>query len=78
VRLVPVFPGRSLADHDLSEEINGVKETSETEDIVYVLKFQVDDAHDVEQVRGLTMRTMSSKYWKPALETISESPSPVM
>lgn len=75
MRFVPVFPGRSLADHDLSEEINGVKETSETEDIVYVLKFQVDDAHDVEQVRGLTM---SSKYWKPALETISESPSPVM
>jgi hypothetical protein len=81
-RILPVFcdlcpssPARSLAAHDLSEEINGVKETSETEDFVYVPKLQVDDEDDVGQLRGLTRRC---KYWKPALETISESPSPVM
>jgi hypothetical protein len=45
--LCPCSPDRSLVAHDISEEINGVKETSETEDFVYVPKLQVDDENDV-------------------------------
>jgi len=65
---------RNLAARDLNEQINGVKETAETEDIVSMPKLHVDDADDVVEVRALSIRLMSCKYWRPALETISESP----
>jgi hypothetical protein len=58
-----------------SAEINSGKETMKEKDIV-MPKLQVDDADELEEVRGLSMR-MRRKYWKPVLETISESPRPV-
>ena len=84
-RILPVLsdfcacsPYRDLAVDDvIDQEINNsVKETSQRDQhIVFVPKLRVEDAEDFGEVRGLSMRTMS---WKPALETISETPRPAL
>lgn len=69
---------RNLAAHDRKEEIIVRKKTEEREDTGFIPKLHVDDADDVGELRRLTMKFMSCKYWKPALETISESPKSAM
>lgn len=58
---------------ELNEAIGGAKRTAEPKHI-FSTELQVEDA---DAVGESSMRIVRVKSWKPALETISESPTPV-